>query len=128
MKIEHVAINVPDARETAAWYAEHLGLKIVRKVDQPPYMHFLADESGQSMLEIYANTEAGIPDYPAMHPQNLHIAFVVDDIESELNRLLAAGATPEGGINPTPAGDKLVFFRDPWGVPLQLVQRKTPMM
>jgi len=33
-----------------------------------------------------------------------------------------------GDISTTAAGDKLVFLRDPWQVPLQLVQRLKPMI
>jgi glyoxylase I family protein len=128
MKIEHVAINVPDPKKTAAWYVENLGLKVVRSVNEGNFMHFLADESGQSMLEIYRNTSVAMPDYPAMASANLHIAFLTDDMDGVRQSLLDAGATAEGEVNDTPAGDRLAFLRDPWGVPLQLVQRKVPMI
>jgi len=44
-------------------------------------------------------------------------------MESERERLIQAGATPDGEINNTPSGDKLCFLRDPWQVTVQLVQR-----
>jgi glyoxylase I family protein len=49
-------------------------------------------------------------------------------MEGERERLIQAGATPDGEINNTPSGDKLCFLRDPWNVTVQLVQRKTPMI
>ena len=61
MKLEHVAINVEDPKAMADWYVKNLDMQIVRSTDQPPYMTFLADNVGQSMIEIYHNTEAGIP-------------------------------------------------------------------
>ena len=46
MKIEHVAFNVSDPVLIARWYVEHLGMKVRRRIVEPPYMHFLTDDSG----------------------------------------------------------------------------------
>jgi glyoxylase I family protein len=128
MKLEHVAINVEDPKAMANWYVKNLDMQVVRSTDQPPYMTFLADKEGQSMIEIYHNTDAGVPEYADIHPQNLHFAFAVTDMEGIRQRLIDAGATPEGEVATTPAGDRLAFLRDPWNVVVQLVQRKTPML
>ncbi len=123
MKIEHVAFNVPDAVKAAQWYVEHLGMRIVRSSNESPYIHFIADNAGQTVLELYSNPAAPTPDYATMHPFSLHIAFVVDDIEATKARLVAAGATLDGETTTTPTGDQLAFVRDPWGVTLQLAKR-----
>jgi len=128
MKLEHVAINVADPKAMADWYVKNLDMQVVRSVDQPPYMTFLADKNGESMIEIYHNTDAGVPDYSQIHAQNLHFAFSVEDMEGTRQRLIEAGATPEGEVTPTPAGDQLAFLRDPWNVTVQLVKRQTPML
>jgi glyoxylase I family protein len=127
MKLEHVAINVPDAQEFVKWYADNLGMRVVMSNTTSPFMHFIADEAG-SMLEIYSNPAAPMPDYANVHPMNLHLAFSSSDIEADRARLLAAGAEAVGEINNTPAGDKLAFFRGPQSVPFQLVQRKKPLI
>lgn len=127
MELEHIAINVEDAVAAAQWYVENLGMRIVRSSDEAPHMHFLADEKG-SMIEIYSNTSVDLPDYANMASANLHLAFFVEDMEATRDRLLAAGATDAGEINTTPAGDQLLFLRDPWNVPLQLVTRQEPMI
>ena len=128
MKLEHVAINVEDPQEMAAWYAKNLDMQIVVANDNPPYMHFLADKDGLSMIEIYNNSEAGVPDYGSIHPLTLHFAFSVTDIEATHQRLIEAGATADGEIATTPRGDKLAFLRDPWQITVQLVQRSTPLL
>lgn len=128
MKLEHIALNVPDARGLAAWYVEHLGMKVVVARDEPPYMHFLADSVEQSMLEIYQNPAAAIPDYASMHPLMLHLAFLADDMEATRTRLIAAGATPAGEISTNPSGDQLTFLRDPWGITVQLIKRHKPLL
>ena len=127
MKLEHVAVNLSDPQAAAAWYAEHLGLRIVKETDTAPFVHFLADEGG-SMLEFYSNPAGDLPDYAAMSPFTLHLAFTVRDIEVAFEKLLAAGATAAGKLEHTPAGDQIVFLRDPWGLTLQLVWRHTPLL
>lgn len=127
MKLEHVALNVPDAQAAAAWYQEHLNLRIVKASEASPYIHFLADEAG-SMLELYSNPAAPTPNYSVQHPVTLHLAFLAQDIEGERDRLVAAGARAEGEIDTTPAGDQITFLRDPWGVTLQLVKRVQPLL
>lgn len=128
MKLEHLAINVADPQAIAKWYVENLDMVIMRASDEPPYMTFVADKDKASMIEIYGNSEAEVPDYAAIPPLTFHLAFLASDIESKRDALLAAGATLAGDLNETPAGDRLLFLRDPWGIPLQLVQRKEPML
>ena len=55
MKIEHMALNVAEPREMARWYADHLGMRVVRGDDCAPWIHFIADQSGMVMLELYRN-------------------------------------------------------------------------
>ena len=124
MKIEHVALNVAEASKIAQWYVAHLGLKIVRDVGDANQTTFLADDNNQTVLELYSNPIADVPDYAATSPYILHIAFsVADDMDSECERLLAAGATKEGDMQTLPSGDKLLFMRDPWGLTIQLAKR-----
>ncbi|CAN5545113.1 hypothetical protein BH24DEI1_BH24DEI1_16380 [soil metagenome] len=126
MKLEHVALNVPDAQAAAAWYQTHLNCRVVKASSASPYIHFLADEAG-SMLELYSNPAAPMPDYAVQDPVTLHLAFLAQDIAGERERLLAAGARADGDIDTTPAGDQIAFLRDPWGVTLQLVKRVQPL-
>lgn len=128
MKIEHVALNVPEPAKAAQWYADHLGMQIVRSSSQSPYVHFIADSAGHGVLEFYSDPRAVVPDYWAMNPLLLHIALVADDIEATRTRLVAAGATAEGETVTAPNGDQLAFVRDPWGVSLQLAKRVNPLV
>jgi glyoxylase I family protein len=128
VKIEHFALNVEKPNELVQWYVENLGMKIVRAMNDANGTHFFVDDAGKVLVEVYNNPLSPMPDYFGMHPLMFHIAFAVDDMQVERERLLAAGATAEGDINHTPAGDQLCFLRDPWGVPLQLARRAKPMM
>lgn len=126
MQFEHFAMNVPDAAAMAAWYVEHLDMHIVRSIQVPPHMHFLADTTGRVVMEIYTNPIAPIPGYANQHALVLHVAFAVEDAAATRDALVAAGATvlTDGT---TAAGDHLVMLRDPWGIALQLCQRAVPM-
>lgn len=128
MKLEHVALNVPDALSLARWYVEHLGLTVQRRIMEEPWAHFLADDSGTVMLEIYTNQAVAIPDYSSMHAANLHLAFVSSDLQADLTRLRGAGAETPDETETLPNGDEVAMFRDPWGVPLQLVRRKQQLI
>ena len=122
MKLEHFALNVPNARALVDFFVANLGMRIVIENNTSPFVHFITDDAG-AMLEIYSNPAVPITDYTAVHPTNLHIAFASSDIENDRAKLIAAGAEALGEISATPAGDKLAFFRGPDAVPFQLVQR-----
>lgn len=125
MRFEHFALNVPDVRAQAAWYVEHLGFRIARRREDAPFTHFLADDSGRVVVELYTNPAATIPKYADAHPLVFHFALVAKDAQAERARLEKAGATLflEERL---PDGSLLLMMRDPWGVPVQLCQRTKP--
>ncbi len=127
MKIEHLALNVADPTAMGAWYRDHLGMRIVMGLAEPPFTHFLADDGDAVMMEIYHNQTAEVPDYPSRDPLVFHLAFVSDDPVADKARLLAAGAT-ELKDEILDDGSVLLTVRDPWGIPVQLCQRATPML
>lgn len=128
MKVEHVAINVPDALAMARWYVEHLGLTVKRRTVDEPWAHFMADDSDTFMFEIYTNKNVTIPDYPSGDPSNLHLAFSSDDPAADAVRLKLAGASMVGDVETMGNGDVMAMLRDPWGVPVQLIKRQSPMI
>ncbi len=128
MQLEHVALNVSEPDAMAQWYVTHLEMQIVRHIPAPNPTYFLADSARRSVLEIYRNPAAPIPDYAAIPSLALHLAFNTNDIEADIARLVAAGATHAGPVETTPAGDRLTFLRDPWQVTIQLAQRRTPLV
>lgn len=125
MKFEHLALNVPEARAMSRWYVDHLGLTVVRSLDAAPHTHFLADETGRVFIELYSNPAAPYPDYAAMPPLVLHVAFFAPDAGAVQKRLLAAGAKPVSD-DALADGSRLIFVRDPWGLAVQLCQRAKP--
>jgi len=127
MKIEHFAINVADPIAMADWYVKQLGMTIARKMDGGPNTHFLADTSGQVMLEIYNNPPDEVPPYADMNPLLVHLAFVCENPEEKRAELEKAGATFAEEVR-IKDGSHLVMMRDPWGLAIQLCKRGVPML
>ncbi len=127
LNLEHVACNVEDPVAMAAWYVEHLGMRVARRSSDPSQIHFLADAAGRAVIEIYRNAADAIPDYASMHPIRFHIAFAAPDPDAARAALVAAGAT---FVEERTAADgsRLLMLRDPWGIPLQLCKRPTPLL
>ncbi len=128
MKIEHIAFVVEDPDVVAKWYCDHMGMRLVRQGPPPVKMTFLADSSGQTMFEVYKQPSITTTDYFSVHHLALHFAFYTDEIDTDFQKLISAGASVIQDPYQTDAGDTLAMLRDPWGVSIQLVKRKQKMM
>jgi len=128
MKIEHTAYQVSDPPALARWYVEHLGLTIKRSQTASPFGYFLADDGDAVMLEFYRQPHIAVPDYHAIDPLVLHLAFWADDVPATRARLLSAGATAVGDVIRNDQGDEVAMLRDPWGLAVQIVRRERAML
>ncbi|MDR2430254.1 MAG: VOC family protein [Puniceicoccales bacterium] len=129
MVIEHVAFQHPDPVAAADWYGRILGLSVVRASNGAAQARFLADSQGRTVLEIYNAAAAPMPDYPALSPLVLHVAFTSADVSADVGRLVASGASlVDAPAVASPSGDELAMLRDPWGIPIQLVRRSSPLI
>lgn len=127
MKIEHLALNVDDPVMMARWYCTNLGLTVKRRTLDAPFVHFLADDNDAVMLELYTNTDAPRLNPAELAPAALHLAFRSADVSADCERLRSAGASVEAAVHRI-GDDTFAMLRDPWGFPLQLVQRGRPML
>ncbi|MBK7106027.1 MAG: VOC family protein [Ignavibacteriae bacterium] len=127
MIFEHFALNVNNPIEIAEWYSENLEMKIVRKIDEAPFTHFLADKTGRVVIEVYNNSKAKIINLKSKHSLEFHLAFMVKNADEVKNNLIHAGAVFEEDLILND-GSHLVMLRDPFGMPLQICERGVPMM
>ena len=127
LNLEHIALNVADPAAIAAWYVKNLGMRIARQSNVAPFIHFVADAGGRTVIELYNNSDDPIPDYRSMHPLRLHIAFATADPDGARTALVAAGASL---VEETKRDDgtRLIMLRDPWGLALQLCKRPEPLL
>lgn len=119
--LEHTAIASPDPRRLAQWYVEQLGFII--NYDSGRTV-FVKAPNG-SMLEII--TSEGERAAQSMKTPGLrHLALAVDDFDTTYSRLRSTGVSFAG--EPADSkGVKVVFFADPDGNYLHLIQRETPL-
>lgn len=127
MRIEHFAYNVADPVGIAEWYCKNLGFTVTRKMESAPHTHFLTDSHGGVMIEIYCNPPKEVPNYGAMNPLQLHLAFVSLRPDSDAERLVQAGAKVVDDLR-LADGSHLMMLKDPWGFSIQLCKRGTPML
>ena len=119
--IEHIAIASADPQKLAAWYVATLGFTINYNSGRTV---FVKAPNG-SMIEIITaegNRTAQTMKLPGLR----HLALVVDDFDADYARLLSAGIAFQS--EPQDAkGVRTVFFEDPDGNYLHLIQRQTPL-
>jgi glyoxylase I family protein len=118
---EHTGIASPDHKKLAQWYVEVFGFAIVY---QSAGATFVKAPNG-SMIEIVA-AEGERVELAMKQPGLRHVALAVDDFDSDLARIRAAGVKFLG--EPIDSkGNKVVFFTDPEGNILHLIQRAAPL-
>lgn len=125
--LEHVGMTCSDLDRTMAFYCGLLGLKLaLRKTSPNGDVIFL--DTGAGMLEI------GCPiadisrsrDVPPHEAGIRHVTFAFDHVDAMVARLGAAGFEPIEGPRPAFFHEMLkrvVFFRDPDGVLVELIER-----
>jgi glyoxylase I family protein len=119
--IEHTAIAAKDAARLAEWYSNTLGFAIVYRSANAI---FVKAHDG-SMIEII-NAEGERCPQTMKTPGLRHIALTVTDFEAVCSDLQAKNVHFEG--DPIDSkGNKVVFFIDPEGNILHLLQRSTPL-
>ena len=128
IRLEHLALNVPDPQSMANWYVRNLGMTVMRKGTPPTYTTFVADAGKHMMMEFYHNTAYPMLDLPSIHHLSFHFAFTVDDVQAIRVRLVAAGAKLVEDVRVSASGDQILMLRDPWGVPVQFIKRAEPML
>jgi len=119
--IEHTAIAANDIAALADWYVDMLGFEINYK---SAGAIFVRAENG-TMLELI-HAEGDRPGTTMKTPGIRHLALTVEDFDAAYVRLSSRGIhfITEPMEN---KGNRVVFFTDPEGNILHLLQRAVPM-
>ena len=122
--IHHIAIIVSNYELSKIFYTEVLGLKIIRE-------NYRAERSSYK-LDLFLNDTSQIelfsfPSPPARvsRPEACglrHLAFSVDDLDASVEYLQAKGVILEKIRVDEFTGKRFVFFADPDGLPIELVE------
>lgn len=119
LKIEHIGIAVKDLDKSNELFAKLLGkpnYKVEKVESENVNTSFF--QIGESKIELLQATSEGsaIAKYLEKKGEGVHhIAFAVEDIEKEVERLKAEGFQPISSKPKQGADNKLVFFFHPKG-------------
>ncbi len=125
MKYLHTMIRVRDLDATLRFFCEGLGLREVRRQENPAGKFTLvflsAPESPEAEIELTHNWGSS-EDYGSARNFG-HLAFRVDDIHATCTHLAALGVT----INRPPRDGHMAFVRSPDLVSVELLQKGDPL-
>lgn len=120
--VEHLGLPARDPAVLKDWYVRMLGAKVVFDNHQTPPAFLLA-LPGQLMIEIYG----GDSSLPQTSDNKLsgwrHMALRVDSVDAAKAELEQRGLTFTEEVKPAGGGGKVLFFQDPEGNLLHLVER-----
>ena len=124
--INHVHIRSADPPASAAWYTEHFEAKKVSEREVMPGTVTISMDMGSPVRLNISSQVAGSSDERATAELNRlgleHFGFDVEDIESDIARLSAAGIRVVLPITEVPGGAKLAYIEGPDDVLIELVQ------
>ncbi|MBO0462488.1 MULTISPECIES: SMU1112c/YaeR family gloxylase I-like metalloprotein [Enterococcus] len=119
--IHHVAIIVSDYQKSRTFYVDLLGFEVIRENYREDRGDYKLDlKLGEMELEIFGIENAPKrPSYPEACGLR-HLAFKVERIEETVAELQKLGIETEPIRIDTFTGEKMTFFFDPDGLPLEL--------
>ncbi len=130
MKYLHSMVRVRDLDASLRFYCEGLGLREVRRMDNPQGKFTLvflsAVDSPEAEIELTYNwpPEAGSPVENYGTARNFgHLAFRVDDIYALCSHLQGMGIA----INRPPRDGHMAFVRSPDLISIELLQKGDPL-
>ena len=120
-KSEHIGLAARDPVALKDWYTRVLGAQLVFSNQQPPA--FLLRLPGGGIIELYGGKLA-VPETSNNELNGWrHLALRVDSIASAKAELEQKGVKLDQPIKPAGGGGSVLFFHDPEGNLLHLVER-----
>ncbi len=120
-KVHHVAIIGSDYQASRHFYADVLGFEVLREVyrkERDDWMLNLKLEDLEIELFIM-KAHPKRPSYPEAYGLR-HLAFRVDSVDDAVRELNAKGVQTEPIRTDSYTGEKMTFFFDPDGLPLEI--------
>jgi glyoxylase I family protein len=123
-RIHHVAIICSDYNRSKDFYVNVLGLTIVAEAYRAERKSYKLDlaVNGLYQIELFSfeqTTER--PSRPEARGLR-HLAFAVDNLDEEIDRLQSKGVVTEPIRIDEFTGKRFTFFSDPDGLPLELYE------
>ena len=120
--VEHIGLAAGDTVALKDWYVRALSAReILTDGKAPPA--FLLELSGGLLVEIYPADSFSVETSDNKLGGWRHLALRVDSMESAREDLAKCGVKFEEQIKPAGGGGRVLFFKDPEGNLLHLVER-----
>ncbi|MGH8853808.1 MAG: lactoylglutathione lyase [Telluria sp.] len=127
MRILHTMLRVGDLQRSIDFYTTVLGMKLLRKSDNPEYKYtlaFLGYGSNPEHAELELTYNYGVDSYDLGSAYG-HIAISADDIYATCDSARAAGGNITREPGPVKGGSTVIaFITDPDGYKVELIERK----
>ena len=124
-RVHHIAIIATDYAKSKAFYCDILGFTLQGEFYRAERDSWKGDLAlnGEYVIELFS-----FP-FPPARPSRpeacglRHLAFSVDDVDAAVAHLEAHGVACAGVPIDRFSGNRLTFFNDPDGLPLELYQQ-----
>ena len=124
MKYLHTMVRVSNLEESLEFYCNHLGLVILKKMDNAAGRYTLVflgtSKNSEDMVELTYNWD------PEVYTEGRnfgHLAFQVEDIYAMCQQLIDAGLT----LNRPPRDGYMAFVRSPDNISIEILQAGDPL-
>ena len=125
-QILHSMIRVGNLERSLAFYIDVLGMKLLRKSENPEYKYTLAfvgygeESTGQAVIELTHNWDTDSYDHGNAFG---HIALGAEDIYARCDEIRKAGGNVIREPGPVAGGTtEIAFIEDPDGYKIELIQ------
>ncbi|MFC4210976.1 VOC family protein [Pedobacter lithocola] len=124
-RIHHIAIICSDYQKSKSFYVDKLGFTVVNEFYRAERKSYKLDLAVNGLYQIELFSFENPPERPSRpEAQGLrHLAFEVDDIEKEIERLNGFDIDTEPIRVDEITGKRFTFFTDPDGLPLELYEK-----
>ena len=120
--VEHIGLAARNTVLLRDWYVKTLGAQVVFENDQKPRAYLL-EMPGGLLIEIYPAEFTIVETAENRLAGWRHLALTVDSIETASSDLASLGVIFQDQTKPAGGGGRVLFFRDPEGNLLHLVER-----
>jgi len=124
-KAIHMMIRVLDEARSVGFYEKAFGLTVAERLDFETFtLVYLRNPDADFEIELTVNKDRTDP-YDLGDGYG-HVAFCVDDLDAEHERMTAAGLSPRRLVDFAPDGEvvaRFFFIRDPDGYEIEVLKR-----
>jgi len=127
MRFLHTMLRVGNLERSIEFYTQVLGMKLLRRSENPEYKYslaFVGYGSNPDHAELELTYNHGVDKYE-MGSAYGHIALGVPDAYAACNKIKAAGGQVTREAGPVKGGTTVIaFVTDPDGYKVELIERK----